>query len=591
MITHNVEQGSAEWLALRLQNFTASEASAMLGMSKYMTRTQLLDLKKTGIAKPVNASTQMLFDKGHATEEAIRPVVEELIGEDLYPLTGSLDNGNLLASFDGLSLDFDTIFEHKLYNKAIVEGLSQGLIPEQHKPQLEQQMLVSGGTRAIFVCSDGTAENMHHAWYESEPELREKIIAGWAQFEKDLVSHEPKAAEVAVIGTEADALPLIQYQIEGNKLVSNIGFCLETITVRAKEAMATILESDQDFADKDKLNKAVKDSRARLKTVVAQAKGEFLSFSEFAETAAEIDAVLQKMQAHGEKQVKQAKDQKKADIFNTATQALNEVVASTEARIFPCAVAGSYAYPDFTAATKGKRTIESIQNAFDGELATAKIAIKAIEDRALCNLQILEGYADEYRFLFTDLATLLNKDSEDFAAIMKQRIGDQQALEERKLAEQREKIRAEEEVRARQKIEREARENAKKMQEDRIAGELAAAEQKARLANLAAEQAPVMDALHETLEDVFPEDRAPLTKQAQIAEQIAPSPGRPEPLPTAAPSQPETVTTAPLTLAEKLPNMPPQLRPWMLKYTIPTAAILELMEILETIEQPQRKIA
>ncbi len=42
----NLIQGTQEWLEARLNHFTASEAPAMLGESKYMSRTQLLDLKK-----------------------------------------------------------------------------------------------------------------------------------------------------------------------------------------------------------------------------------------------------------------------------------------------------------------------------------------------------------------------------------------------------------------------------------------------------------------------------------------------------------------------------------------------------------------
>jgi hypothetical protein len=119
----------------------------------------------------------------------------------------------------------------------------------------------------------------------------------------------------------------------------------------------------------------------------------------------------------------------------------------------------------------------------------------------------------------------------------------EQCLNNQELAAFKAQAEADKAALAEAQLKEKAREMAKKMEEDRIAGELAAAEQKARLAKLAAEQAPVMDALHETLEDVFPEDRAPLTKQAQIAEQIAPSLGRPEPLPTAVPSQPEIGTT------------------------------------------------
>ena len=49
MKVHNVQQGSPEWHALRANYFTASEAPAMMGASKYQTRDDLLAMKKTGI--------------------------------------------------------------------------------------------------------------------------------------------------------------------------------------------------------------------------------------------------------------------------------------------------------------------------------------------------------------------------------------------------------------------------------------------------------------------------------------------------------------------------------------------------------------
>ena len=118
MKIHNVAQGSAEWHALRANYHTASEAPAMMGMSKYQTRTDLLAQKKTGITPDVTPSQQLIFDKGHATEALARPLTEALIDEELYPIVGT--NGNLLASMDGATMLGETLFEHKLWNESLV---------------------------------------------------------------------------------------------------------------------------------------------------------------------------------------------------------------------------------------------------------------------------------------------------------------------------------------------------------------------------------------------------------------------------------------------------------------------------------------
>ena len=79
MKTMNLVQGSTEWVEARRSTFNASEAPAMMGVSPYQTRTDLLRMKATGITQEVDAGTQVVFDRGHATEAAARPIAEEII--------------------------------------------------------------------------------------------------------------------------------------------------------------------------------------------------------------------------------------------------------------------------------------------------------------------------------------------------------------------------------------------------------------------------------------------------------------------------------------------------------------------------------
>src|SRR5690606_34320605 len=98
------QQGSPAWDAFRRSHFTASEAAAMLGVSKYMTRDQLLALKTTGLAPETPAAQQAVFDRGHAAEAAARSIAEEIIGSELFPCTIEDDAGELSASMDGLTV-------------------------------------------------------------------------------------------------------------------------------------------------------------------------------------------------------------------------------------------------------------------------------------------------------------------------------------------------------------------------------------------------------------------------------------------------------------------------------------------------------
>ena len=109
MQTLNLAQGSPEWLAHRRTSFNASDAPAMLGISKYVTRSELVAQAATGLVREIDANTQRLFDDGHATEALARPFAEEIIGEDLYPIVASLAvdglQKRLSASYDGTTMD------------------------------------------------------------------------------------------------------------------------------------------------------------------------------------------------------------------------------------------------------------------------------------------------------------------------------------------------------------------------------------------------------------------------------------------------------------------------------------------------------
>src|SRR5690606_20293300 len=117
MKTLNLIQGGPEWLAARAKHLTASEAPIMMGASTKMRRNELLKLRATGNEREYSDWVQRnLFDKGHDQEAKARVLVEQDIGEDLYPVTATDDDGWLLASFDGMTMLGDTLYEHKMWN-------------------------------------------------------------------------------------------------------------------------------------------------------------------------------------------------------------------------------------------------------------------------------------------------------------------------------------------------------------------------------------------------------------------------------------------------------------------------------------------
>jgi len=99
---------------------------------------------------------------------------------------------------------------------------------------------------------------------------------------------------------------------------------------------------------------------------------------------------------------------------------------------------------DFAGAIKGKKTISSLRDSADSQLARAKIAASQIGDSIRSNLASLDELAAYYLFLFNDTQQLVMKANEDLIALIKVRISEHQEAEEQKAETQRERIRQEE---------------------------------------------------------------------------------------------------------------------------------------------------
>lgn len=155
-ILEGINQGSSEWHAARAHRFTASQAPAMMGASKYQTRAELLREKATGITPEITPERQRLFDRGHAAEAGARAMAEKALGEDLYPVTAISDTDDrLLASFDGITLGENIAFECKLWNESLATDIRNETLNAHYYWQLEHQLLVSGAEFVLFVSSDG----------------------------------------------------------------------------------------------------------------------------------------------------------------------------------------------------------------------------------------------------------------------------------------------------------------------------------------------------------------------------------------------------------------------------------------------------
>jgi len=426
------QQGSEAWLQHRASSFNASELAAAMGVSPYMTRTELIAQKATGLVPEVDAAKQRIFDNGHRYEAIARPWAEDIIGEELFPvvLAAEVDGMRLSASLDGQTMAGDITWEHKSLNENLRQSLDAGVIPSEYHPQMEQGLMLSGASRCLFMASNGDRDTMRFAWYESQPALRAKIIPIWKQVQADAATYVPSVTVVTPTAKTVASLPVVfDMRVEGKLIACNLAQ-YKPAALAYIEAINTELESDQSFADAEADAKFCRESADKLKLAIEQALGQMGDVNDAINTVRDIAAAFDAKGLKLEKLVKARKEELRSGIVTKAIEELRAHAAKLSARVglqIPNVVSA-----DFAGVIKGKRSLASIQDAVDTELACAKIAANDLADRMEANIKSLKGEAHDWSFLFPDLATVASKPAEDFANLLTARIGAHKQAEEQR---------------------------------------------------------------------------------------------------------------------------------------------------------------
>ena len=448
-----VLQGSTEWLDIRAKHFCASDAAAMMGASKYTTRNDLLRQKATGIVPEVDAGKQRLFDAGHAAEDSMREHVEaEVLDDELFPTVAEDDVGYLLASYDGITMDGKIGWEHKLWSEQLAAQVRAGELEPAYYWQLEQQILIAGLEKIVFTVSDGTQEKCLHMEYRAVPGRAKQLMAGWFQFAEDMDSYQHQEAIPAAVAEPIKDLPALTVEIRGSVTASNLAEWRTIVTERI-ESINTDLQTDQHFADAADMVKFLDNGEKRIDLVKSQAQAQATDIDAVFRALDDIKATMRGKRLTLGKLVTARKENIKDEIIGNGRKAFSAHILSLSKRIcmampdIPC---------DFAGAIKGKHTIESLRDAVDTLLAAKKIEASAIADRIQINLNSLRELAADHPLLFADKATIVLKANDDLVLLIKSRIYEHKADEDKRLADEREKIRQEEEAKAQAKVKAEA---------------------------------------------------------------------------------------------------------------------------------------
>lgn len=447
-------QGSADWHAHRAKHFNASDAPAMMGCSSYKTRSELIKELATGLGQEVDVATRRRFDDGHRFEALARPLAEEIIGEDLSPCVGT--NGKFSASFDGLTFMHDVALEHKTLNKALREAMVDGRtgedLPLQYRVQMEQQAMVSGCERILFMASEWTGDGQlieeRHCWYTPDQELRAQIIAGWEQLEKDVAAYDPTAERPApAVATPMESLPAVVVQVNGALTVGGnldaFGDALRQFITRIPAKPAT----DQEFADAEAATKALKKAEEALAAAEDGALAQISDVEQMRRTVADLKNLARTTRLATEKLVAAEKEARKQQIVLDARKDLDRHIGQLERRLeaidnrpctFPVVAA------DFAGAIKGLKSLDSMRDKVAVTLTNAKHEANVLAQRLEANRKHLVQDGTDWIALFADFATVGAKAEEDFQILAAHRINQHKQAEAQRLEAERERIRAEE---------------------------------------------------------------------------------------------------------------------------------------------------
>ncbi|MFN3731332.1 YqaJ viral recombinase family protein [Comamonas testosteroni] len=505
----NLVQGSLEWLAHRAQHFNASDAPAMMGASSYKSRSELIKELATGITPDIDAATQRRFDDGHQFEAWARPLAEEIIGEPLSPCVGT--RGKYSASFDGLTFMNDVAFEHKTLNSTLRGVMEAGCtgadLPLQYRVQMEQQAMVSGSERILFMASKWTNEGLPvealHCWYEPDAELRAQIIAGWEQIEKDVAAYDPNAERpTAVMAEPVESLPAVVVRMQGDLVVAGnlqeFGAALRNFIERIPKKP----ETDQDFANADAACKALKKVEDGIEAEKASALNKFVSVEEAFRLMDDYKELARATRLVTEKLVTAEKDKRRAAIVTGAQTQLDSHITALNQRMgvnwLPRMQGG------FAETIKGKKSLTNMQDAVAVALTNAKQEANQLAERLEANRKHLVQEDGDWIALFADFATVGTKAAEDFQALAALRIGQHKQAEAQRLEAERARIRAEEEAKAKHeadaKAAAKAAEQARQLEADRA--RIRAEEQQKAQADAAQQRQQVQQQAQEVQADI-----------------------------------------------------------------------------------------
>jgi len=407
----------------------------MMGVG-HTKRSDLIRLRATGESVEYSRWVlEVLFQSGHDIEALARPIAEGFLGDELFPVTATDDDGYLSASFDGVTMCESIIWECKSWNESKAADVLAGVLPEVDYWQVVQQLVVSRAEYCVYMVTDGAPENTVTLKFVLDPADEEKLLASWALFDAEVATYEHREAAPVVVGRAPDQLPTLRIDVTGMVTASNLDAFREH-ALAVFGGINRTLVTDTDFANAESTIKWCKGAEDKLKSAKSQALSQTSSIESLFLAIDEIDAEARSVRLELEKLVKSRKEALRSEILNEHKAAWVDYVDELNSGL-QGNVSIPHLSPDFAGAMKGKRNFDSLRDACGVELARVKVEASSIAAKIAANLELLRTHAAGFDPLFADLRDIVLKDKDDLLRLVQGRIAEYEENERKRRAEER----------------------------------------------------------------------------------------------------------------------------------------------------------
>jgi putative phage-type endonuclease len=187
----NLEQGSPSWLSWRKTVITATDCSAIRGNSPWSTPYKCWQ-KKLGLIEDQKSNDAM--ERGKRLEPILREKFIESWNINMTPhVVESSEYSFLGASLDGLSDCGKYILEIKTGGEKLHDMAKREEIPLYYMDQIQQQLLVTGAEKCLYVVGD--EEDFMVITVYPDPEFAKEYIPVAREFWKCVAFNEPPALQ------------------------------------------------------------------------------------------------------------------------------------------------------------------------------------------------------------------------------------------------------------------------------------------------------------------------------------------------------------------------------------------------------------